>query len=237
MTPLNIKGNVLSMRFRFLKWYSKSMCGSSERQKDDGLTLIECLVAIAVIAATIGVIAPITVLAVATRVQNQRTEQATLIAQTEVDRVRSIIERGGTYTLDIPTGSFSTLGAFPAPTQIDNATASTDVEKTKGVDLDSDGDDDFAVQVFRTTGNVDPVTSQPIAFELGVRVYKASSFSSGNTLGMEQAALTMTSGEGQGTTRPLSVIYTTIVKGDRKESLCDYATYMNESSPPASCSP
>ena len=37
------------------------------------------------------------VFSVATRVQNQRTEQALQIAQAEVDKVRLVVEQGGDY--------------------------------------------------------------------------------------------------------------------------------------------
>lgn len=207
--------------------------------KDAGLTLIECLVAIAVIASTIGVIAPITILSVATRVQNQRTEQATLVAQAEVDKIRLRVEKGGDYNLDDVASttltSTQTLEDVAAANAISDTVA---LANARGVDIDSDGDDDFAVQVFRSSsdsGTADGAGGQPVAFELGVRVYKATSVN--DDAQAQQASLTMTSGEGQGTNRPLSVIYTTIVKSDREESLCGYYRYIDHSaaSTPGSC--
>ncbi|MGC1309709.1 MAG: prepilin-type N-terminal cleavage/methylation domain-containing protein [Phormidesmis sp.] len=218
---------------------------SNGKNKEKGLTLIECLVAIAVIASTIGVIAPITVLAVATRVQNQRAEQAFHIAQSEIDRVRLMIERGGNYTLsDIASSTagvaVSDLNSVPPPEDINDIGASTTTTNAKAVDINNNGENDFAVQIFRTN-NPDGINAsgQPVAFELGVRVYKARAVENytAEELSSEQASLTLTSGEGQGTIRPLSVIYTTIVKSDRQESLCDYYRYIDSAaSTPGSCS-
>lgn len=207
-------------------------------RKEDGLTLIECLVAIAVIASTIGVIAPITVLAVATRVQNQRAEQAALIAQSEIDRVRLTVERGGDYTLDNIPSTTGTLASVPAPENVNATNASTTFDAARPIDINADGDNDFAVQLFRTEGDVDPATGQPLAFELGVRVYKSTSVENftASELSTNEAALTMTSGEGQGRVRPLAVLYTTIVKSDNQESLCDYYRYVDSTATtPSSC--
>ncbi len=211
----------------------------TELEKSKGLTLIECLVAIAVIAASLGVIAPVTVLSVATRVQNQRAEQATHIAQSEVDKIRLRIEKGGDYDLNdvapIALAASETMEDVDPPDSVSDTVAPN---HARGIDIDSDGDDDFAVQIFRTnldSGTIDGAGGQPVAFELGVRVYRVSAV--GADSDSRQASLTMTSGEGQGTNRPLSVVYTTIVKSDRKESLCGYYLYMDDDSAttPGSC--
>lgn len=205
---------------------------TSFRTSEAGLTLIECLVAIAVIAATIGTIAPVTVLAVATRVQNQRAEQAIHIARSEIDKIRLVVERGGAYNLDNVASTSGTLAAVPAPENI--ASSPITVNNARSVP----GNEAFAVQVFRTHTANGLVNGQPIAFELGVRVYKARSIEtlSASQLGTQQASLAMTSGEGQATSRPLAVIYTTIVKSDSQQSLCDYYRYVDSTaSAPGAC--
>lgn len=205
---------------------------SSKSDLEHGLTLIECLVAIAVIASTIGVIAPITILTVATRVQNQRAEQAIHIAQSEIDRVRLTVERGGNFDLSDVASTTLAIDAVPAPNTVDEAAASTTVTAARSVDVNNDGTDDFAIQLFRTYSTAGVSDGIPVAFELGVRVYRAQAierFAPTNQVGTEQAALTFTDGEGEGTTRPLAVLYTTIVKSDRTESLCDYYRYNSAS--------
>ena len=210
-----------------------------DQSPEAGLTLIECLVAIVVIAATIGVIAPITVLAVATRVQNQRAEQASLIAQAEIDRVRLTVERGGNYTLDdVPTTTLSNIEDVPPPENLDNDNNLTSTTEARRVDINGDGTDDFAVQLFRTFDPANVVDGSPVAFELGVRVYKARSVEDlpASSLGTDPISLVMTSGEGNASTRPLAALYTTVVKSDGQESLCDYYRYIDSSSTvPGAC--
>ncbi len=70
---------------------------SNERLRSNsssGLTLIECLVAIIIVSLTVLAITPPILLATGTRVQSRRAEQANHIAQSEVDRLRLLVERG-----------------------------------------------------------------------------------------------------------------------------------------------
>lgn len=60
-----------------------------------GLTLLETLVAIIVIGLTAAAITPAFVLTVATRVQSQKAEQALQLARAEVDEIRTLMERRG----------------------------------------------------------------------------------------------------------------------------------------------
>lgn len=68
-------------------------------RSDQGLTLIEGLIAIVIISITMVSITPPIFWAVATRVQNQRAEQALKLAQGEIDRVRAIVDRGEVASL------------------------------------------------------------------------------------------------------------------------------------------
>lgn len=203
-----------------------------------GLTLIECLVAIVVIAASIAVITPAVVVAVATRVQSQQAEQAFQVAQAEIDRVKLIIDRGGDYTLNIAevANTVATANEFEAevdpPENVDALNAatfnySTTLDTAKPVDVDDDGVTDFAVQIFRTEGSTSG--TRLVAFDMGVRVYRVGSVENNTAaeLATDQAELKFTSGEGQGGTRPLAVIYTTVVKGDNDDSLCNYYNFIN----------
>ncbi|MGD1953502.1 MAG: hypothetical protein ACFB14_28235 [Leptolyngbyaceae cyanobacterium] len=201
---------------------------------DAGLTLIEGLVAVAVIGISIAVMSPMVVLAVATRVQNQRAEQAFQIAQAEVDRIKLIVERGGNYDLNIAltpaavksTPDFNAApGPVPAPTDI-AADYSVTSASARGIDVDNNGDNDFAVQIFRTEGST--IGTRPIAFDLGVRVYRADVVRPGNALEVDQASLRMTSGQGQSNTNPIAVLYTSVIKSDTERSLCDYYNFIND---------
>ncbi|MEM9264212.1 MAG: hypothetical protein AAGA46_01675 [Cyanobacteria bacterium P01_F01_bin.13] len=200
---------------------------------DSGLTLIEGLVAVVVIGISVAVMSPLVILSVATRVQSQRAEQAFQIAQAEVDRIKLIVDRGGNYTLNIAktpntivrTADFDLPGGVTAPTKI-AADYATVFSSARAIDVDNDGGEDYAVQVFRTEGST--VGTRPVAFDLGVRVYRADVIGvPGKTLGVEQASLNMTSGEGQSGSLPLATLYTSIIKSDTERSLCDYHNFIN----------
>lgn len=200
---------------------------------DQGLTLIEGLVAIVVIAASVAVITPAVVVSVATRLQNQRAEQAFQIAESEVNRVKLVFERGGSFDLNIATVAASTASVFeaevPAPEDVDIATYSTTSTSAKPIDIDSDGVNDYAAQIFRSPGST--VGTTPVAFDLGVRIYRADTINdfASTALSTEQAQLLFTSSaEGQANTRPLAVIYTSVVKSDSDTSLCDYHNFLND---------
>lgn len=74
------------------------MQNRSAKHSDAGLTLIESLIAMVVIAITMVSITPPIFWAVASRVQTQRAEQALKLAQGEIDRVRVLAERNQTGT-------------------------------------------------------------------------------------------------------------------------------------------
>lgn len=168
--------------------------------KDEGLTLLETLVAIIVIALTVSAITPAFILTVATRVQSQRAEQAMQLARSEVDKVRLAMELG---SVDDPTtpnpDDGDRLLLLPAdagavdpddvaaPTTFvaaTDASCSNTYGNQPGVaeacaieiscdvaDADCDVDADFAVQVYRVNSFASPVTGEVAAFQMGVRVY------------------------------------------------------------------
>lgn len=191
-----------------------------------GLTLIECMVAIAVIGMTTAAIGPMLIFSVATRIQNQRADQALQLAQSEIDRVRLVVELGGDYQDDLaaiplPSTETSIVRNVDAPTAFESSTSDImDVTDARLVDIDGDGDDDYAIQLFRTEGI--SAGSTPVIFDVGARVYDARRARANLTggLAIDTAGLTFTSGEGQTGTRPLAVIYSQISQGDRGASLC-----------------
>lgn len=197
-----------------------------------GLTLIECLVAIVVITITVVTITPGIFLATASRVQARRAEQANQIAQSEVDRIRGVVERGGYKVADLPPVGTGTpiktvpaantvaVGTMLSPASCNNnnnypktplANASTLVP----VDVDGDCQPEYAMQVFRTEG-CKPASAvaadPPASFAFGVRVYAYNPSEGANvpTLLTDRATLGVTAGrkdQGGTTRKPLQVLY------------------------------
>ena len=198
---------------------------------EQGLTLLECLVAIGVIAVVVTAFTPQIFLAVATQVQNRRAEQALQLAQGEVDRVRRTVELGSyNDETDLPPKGGSDTKRQSAPS------SSTTLQPNKqfssspsvGVDIDVNGDGtkDFIVQTFRSPGI--ERSGRTTAFDLGVRVYAFTS----NTGTFENpptssASLKLTSALGQQQRKPLAMIYTSVAQSDNRNSLCKYRQLPN----------
>ncbi|NER83155.1 MAG: type II secretion system protein [Leptolyngbya sp. SIO1D8] len=222
-----------------------------------GLTLIESLIAIIVIGLTVSAITPAFVLAVATRVQSQRTEQANQIAQDEIDKARIVMELG---TVDDPgTPDVETRESFlpvdagdedvdavEAPgtfLSLTNAGCLRDdlddlpgVEEACSIDINGDGEADFAVQTYRVNSYTAP-DGEIAAFEMGVRVYAYEATKDPDATGdgdvdgidvnTERASAGLTSGprnneRGSYRFAPLAVVYATLVRSEEENSLCDY---------------
>jgi prepilin-type N-terminal cleavage/methylation domain-containing protein len=206
---------------------------------EQGLTLVECLVAIIIIAIVSAAIAPPILLAAATRLQNQRVEQATQLARGEVDRIRLLVERGKYLTADLPPSSAQNpIRGTVAPNGI-NGTAPNSINgnasartSTQGFLIDLNPNrpgDKFVVQTFRAQAQpVNSTIDTPVAFMMGVRVYSSRSFSnSAHPTLTEPPRLGFTSGESL--QRPLAVLYTPIVRSDQGSSLCKYHKFINDS--------
>lgn len=204
---------------------------------ESGLTLIECLVAIAVIGITGAIIAPAMILSVATRVQSQRAEQALQLAQGELDRVRLIVERTDDYIAtdlgiaSVPSAAATVAANAPVATAVPSTTFTNNYRQARSVDVDQDGTPDFAIQAFRMQGR-DDASGKPVAFEMGVRVYDYDTVVANDVNPdptAKPASLGQTSGEGERGSRPLAVLYSAIVKGDQGQSLCEYFEYLGSS--------
>lgn len=214
---------------------------AQRQQRDQGLTLIECLVAIVVVSITLIAITPPIFFITATRVQSRKAEQALQVGQAEIDRVRAVVERG-VYTASELPAVVGSINSVPAPTGISsgvlkssiascNTYTGVTVATTSLLPVNTDLDpgnlstcrSQFLVQTFRTAGPAgSSVTTS--GFRLGVRVYADIPLlrQSLGSLQTEQASLKFTSGNGNQNLRPLAVLYSTLVRNDTSSSLQDY---------------
>ncbi len=173
----------------------------SRSASEQGLTIMECLVAVMLIVITIAMVAPPLVLATATRVQNRRAEQALQVAQGEVDRIRALVSTGQHVPASLPASvagaTAGTLASVAAPTQIDARLRSLNPTGTEcsnrfdpnssppavavnavlPIDVDGDCVPEYLMQIFRTPGLVSRSEgatgqrSRPSEFDIGIRVY------------------------------------------------------------------
>ncbi|MEM7772498.1 MAG: prepilin-type N-terminal cleavage/methylation domain-containing protein [Cyanobacteria bacterium P01_E01_bin.6] len=215
---------------------------SVHQRRNQGLTLMECIVAISVIALTSAMIGPPLVLAAATRLQNRRVEQATQIAQGEIDRIRTLVTLGDHSRDSIPDNSAqANLGAEGAPAASFNLLESVNancanpyderqvpLNQALPVDIDGDCDSDFLVQVFRDAGlfsaqeDARGNAGRPTTFNMMVRVYAANAAFNYGTLDTEPASLRFTSGEGNQRRQPLAVLTSEMSWSDNDGSLFCY---------------
>jgi len=221
---------------------------------NQGLTLIECLVAIIMVALVASAITPALVISVATRVQSQKAEQALQLAQSQIDQVRLLAERNQLNNVT------STATAFFVP-EADSGIADNQVQDQDGPTYGSPvareslsspdetfseslSGHDFAIQLYRTQGL--ERDDEPVAFAMGVRVYDQNAVTSGGSgnLSTEPLALGITGGEGQRLNRPLAVLYTTVAVSLNEEgdSLCDLIRFTESTtgataSTPLGCGP
>jgi type II secretory pathway pseudopilin PulG len=227
------------LRYNRLGQFRQKLARCQRRSfSEQGLTLMECLVAILMISAVLVAITPPIFLAVASRVQNRRAAQAIQLAAGEVDRVRVLVEQGvtkdskedlpalgdGTNALDVPAPS-SLGGLMSANEACNPVEAPSQVSEARPVDTNGDCEPDFLVQTFRVAEQVDD-EGLPIIFRMGVRVYSMSA-DSFDGLETKQAALQLTTGEGQQTKYPLAAMYTVLGKGDLSSSMEEYRCFTN----------
>ncbi len=210
---------------------------------DRGLTLLECVIAILVVNLTLAMLAAPLLLVAATRLRNNRINQATEIARGEIDRLRVMMEQGvnvrGTSTNLLPPasavaatlGNAAALSTQPPPTgpnPIASCTLPSSATMTCERQLNNTR---FAVQIYRgqvvTDGN-----GLVLGYPVQVRVYSAEALpvppdavSSGQPI--SQATAMMTSGGPESERRPLVVLTTEIVRADAAETL----SYLKPSTP------
>ncbi len=235
------------------------VAGSSEA----GLSLIECLVAILVIAVTVVAITPPVFLATASRIQARRADQANQIAQAEVDRIRGIVERGAYVEAALPpignatsikdttaaTSVNTTLLLSPRTCTVDRyppvlaspppATSPLGSNQLIPVDIDGDCQAEYAMQVFRTQGCVPankPADTPPYSFSVGVRVYSYNPQQDGATvptLRTERAKLAMTTGQRDQAGASRQPLQVVYSRASRNTNVDSFQCVARDQSPPA----
>lgn len=222
------------------------------KRSDQGLTLIEGLVAIIVVTITVVSITPPIFWATGSRVQTRRAEQALQLAQGEIDRVRTLVERDKFDITDLPPEagteedirngnvgapnsaqeSDKILSADPACASKVGKSIPTAKNLYIQVDMDTDKScqADFLVQTFRSEGldenGVSAKGTKPAAFVMGVRVYSyvaQAELNAGHGQ-KEQVSLKGTTGLGNQLQRPLAVLYSTIVPSNTSTNVDLYRT-------------
>ncbi|MBR8837861.1 MAG: hypothetical protein DSM106950_28610 [Stigonema ocellatum SAG 48.90 = DSM 106950] len=197
---------------------------------EEGFTIIESLMAIVVITVVIIAITPPIFLAVATRYQNQKAQQAMQVAQRQVDQVRVLIEKGNYTDSNLPPNAGTgQADAVAAPTSFTCTTPASSNACPFNLNGGSTNPD-FYVQTYRTQTQTAGNPAQTVAFYMGVRVYSALA---NGQLGLQttQASLKFTTGQGSQRKYPLAVIYTPVVRSDIKDSLTNYKNFLTPASP------
>lgn len=198
------------------------LCKSKGSQQ--GLSMLECLVAIVVVTAVISAITPPIMLSVATRVQSRRAEQARQLAQAKMDEVRRLVETGNYNSNDLnriaPAFVGGTGRICNVSVPFDRARQAVDIDRGADSNPNNQNRPDFWVQAFRNEGIIDPNTNRPVAFDLGVRVYR---FYEGQTPNqIKRASIGFTTADGSQRNRPLVTLYTRVVLSDTQNSRQNY---------------
>lgn len=223
--------------------------GSGFWLRNRGLTMAECLVAVIITNAMVAVLPPVILMLQATRVQNERIEQAKNIAQGEIDDVgvkvatlssdTSLFATDAAFRAVLPPVSAGTLNAQAPPTSIQNCTtmpSSPSVGCIRPL-----GRHEYVVQQFRTSG----VARRDFTnFDMQVRVYSRRLWQgAGGPVTTDPAtplSASMTASP-EGSRRPLVVLTTNIIKGSFCQttdvSTTDLRCLIQESTPSPSPSP
>lgn len=200
---------------------------------NQGLTLMECVIAILVVNLGVAMLAAPLLMVAATRLRNDRINQATELARAEVDRLRVMMEQGieirDTMASVLPPESSvrvtldqaNRLSQQPAPNSLADCSGSLGLPSSANEACYRRlNNTEFAVQVYRGQLNVNSA-GLVLAYPVQVRVYSAQAVpvtSSETPIGEEPAA--MTSSMVGAETRPLAVLTTQIIRSDSAQTLC-----------------
>lgn len=217
--------------------------------RNRGLTITECLVAVIIANAMIALLPPVILMLQATRVQNERIEQATTIAQGEVDDVgvkvatlasdTSLFPTDAAFRAVLPPSITGTLSAQAPPTSIQTCSG---MPSSPSVGcIRSLGRHEYVVQQFRTPGVARRDFSN---FEMQVRVYSRRLWQGAGGPVTTNPAIPVTpamTASPEASRRPLVVLTTNIIKGSfcqaTDTSTTDLRCLIQEPTPSPSPSP
>lgn len=201
----------------------------SIKSTERGLTLIESLAAIVIFGLAVVAISPPIVMSMASRIRAYRAEQATKLAEGEIDRVRLLVDRISTSTnaADFiaklpPDGGGGNAPTVGPPTTSANCANGVPATVTQACVVDLNGTT-FVVQSFRTKTYTP--NDIPLGFQMGVRVYTKASLDSGGLV-TKPGSLAF-SGRTTSGQSPLAVLYAPIVKSDLPASAAVYSHISN----------
>jgi type II secretory pathway pseudopilin PulG len=194
---------------------------SQFKSTESGLTLIESLAAIVIFSMAIVAVTPPIMLSMAARVRAHNAEKALQLARGEVDRVRVLLEALVAETDEEKLAELEEqlppLAVGDRPQGIGAPTGTTTTCKSNSPPGNAqtaclEADSNFAIQTF-ITNRQEPTAGVPEAFWIGVRVYTAGAFSSGDTLTTDPASLAFSAANNMGSA-PLAVQYAPLIVSD-----------------------
>lgn len=217
--------------------------------RQQGLSIIEVLMAMLVTATVLSIVSPIFLIATATRVMTFKAQQAMAIAQSEIDRVEVNLSQGvnkNDVTGLIPpeaTGT-SDITTLAPPTNQTLVRNYQDLDTTKFLekDIDNDTKPDYLVQLFRDGGEVFGAGSNSpnefAFFKMGVRVYAINAKDDIGKLDTKMASISFGKGLQEIHKKPLAVVYTDVIRSNSSASMELYRQRLCVKNPSAAgCSP
>lgn len=205
------------------------------KASQQGFSLIEAMVGFTIVSTLLAALAPVILVAVATRLQNYRAEQAMQLAQSQVNRVQTLMSQGveqsqETGKIPPPAAKGTKVAKVDPPTNtVTDLNKVDSTSKALEIDYDKDNQPEFIVQLFRDQGvrfTQGTAEDEMAVFQMGVRVYAGSAKDNLGSLSTEPASLNFTQGLGEQKIKPLAVVYTEISRSDLQLSLPQYQTYL-----------
>lgn len=207
-------------------------------KSEEGISLIETLVAIIIVTIFIIAISPPLLLAMNNRVQTRRTKQALTIAQQEIERMRLLVESSNYTTYDLPPDSTSSdpknLTNVGVPTSFCGGPGDAACAAIPSVSIaravNSAGD--FYIQTFRDTGIWHD--GRLVVFRMGVRVYSRVAKQSIGSLqanipkGNQSLSIGGTTGAGNQRRFPLAVNFADLSNDDLTNRLIQQRQFANK---------
>ncbi|MCT7982827.1 type II secretion system GspH family protein [Laspinema sp. A4] len=206
----------------------------STKPTEEGLTLIESLAAVIILAISVVAISPPIALSIATRVRAHRAQQAMQLAQGEIDRVRLFVENNDNTLGDNEALLPPDLGKIKRqdiPVSTPNPTNPCHENLSDAwchVHLDDDGEWDMAIQRVRTfTPTIQG--NRVAAFVMTVRVYTRGSIDSGNLQSPPSGTASLALSAATSQSRlPLAAFSVPIVKSETRNAFNQYEQFLND---------